>query len=229
MGGNVSGVNKRTGEVVRAEKIPIKEIGRSKFAKKFVDIFTEINKLYKKAYGELLWKNEKNIKNGLQFNGSTSYIFNGDIPDEEIVKYKTHAGDLDIIVPDNTKEELWKLLDGLEGKKIIKGVEYVGSNKPTISAIGEQINSVFRVDFGNGLIVAAQCDFEFLPMQDDGSTPTEWAKFSHSSAFEDAKAEVSIDEILVSAFYDEKTGQYFSIKDGKIDKQINPKDIIKVL
>ncbi len=36
----------------------------------------------------------------------------------------------------------------------------------------------------------SQCDFEFLPMEKDGSTPTEWAKFSHSSSFEDAKAGV---------------------------------------
>ena len=118
IGGNVTAINKRSGEVVRAEKIPIKEIGRSNFTKKFVKVFAEMNKLYKKEYGEVLWKNEKNIANGLQFNGSTSYIFNGDIPDEEIVKYKTHAGDLDIIVPEGTEERLWKFLDKLEGKEI---------------------------------------------------------------------------------------------------------------
>jgi hypothetical protein len=190
MGGNVTAINKKSGEEVRAEKIPIKEIGRSNFTKKFIKVFAEINKLYKKEYGELLWKNEKNIANGLQFNGSTSYIFNGDIPDEEIVKYKTHAGDLDIIVPEDTKEQVWELLDKLEGTEIIKGVEYIGSNKPTISSIGEQINTVFRVDFGKGKVVAAQVDFEFLPMEEDGATPTEWAKFSHSSSFEDAKAGV---------------------------------------
>lgn len=190
MGGNVTAINKRSGEAVRAEKIPIKDIGRSNFTKKFIEVFKEINKLYKKDNGEFLWKNEKNISNGLQFNGSTSYIFNGDIPDSEILKYKTHAGDLDIIVPDNTKAELWALLDKLEGKEIIKGVEYIGSNKETVSAIGEQINSVFRVDFGNGLIVASQIDFEFLPMEDDKGTPSEWAKFSHSSSFEDAKVGV---------------------------------------
>ena len=190
MGGNVTGINKRSGEEVRAEKIPIKEIGRSNFTKKFIKVFTEINKLYKKKYGEVLWKNEKNIANGLQFNGSTSYIFNGDIPDEEIIKYKTHAGDLDIIVPDNTKTELWKLLDSLEGKEIIKGVEYIGSNKPTVTSFGDQINTVFRVDFGKDLVVAAQVDFEFLPMTDDEGTPSEWAKFSHSSSFDDAKVGV---------------------------------------
>lgn len=186
MGGNVTAVNKKTGEEVRAEKIPLKEIGRSTFTKKFIQIFKELNKLYKKKYKEPLWVNEKNIENGLQFNGSTSYIFNGDIPDEEILKYKTHAGDLDIIVPSDAKEKLWALLDRLEGKTIIKGVEYIGSNKPTVSSIGEQINSVFRVDFGKGKIVAAQCDFEFLDVDEKGN-PSEWAKFSHSSSFEDAK------------------------------------------
>ncbi len=188
MGGNVTGINKRSGEQLRAEKIPIKDIGRSNFTKKFISIFKEINVLYKKAYGKPLWVNEKNIENGLQFNGSTSFIFNGDIPDEEIVKYKTHAGDLDIIVPDDTKGNVWRLLDKLEGETILKGVEYIGSNKETVSSIGEQINSVFRVDFGGGLIVAAQVDWEFLEMEDDIGTPSQWAKFSHSSSFDDAKA-----------------------------------------
>jgi len=132
--------------------------------------------------------NEKNLENGLQFNGSTSYIFDQTIPDDEILKYKESAGDLDIIVPEGLKTEVWTMLDKLEGKEIIKGVTYVGSNKATVSAIGEQINSVFKVDF-NGTIVSAQCDFEFLPVDQKG-VPSEWAKFSHSSSFEDAKAGV---------------------------------------
>ena len=81
------------------------------------------------------------------------------------------------------------MLDKLEGKEVIKGVVYMGSNKPAIKSIGDQINCVFQVDF-DGHTVNNQVDFEFLPMEKDGATPSEWAKFSHSSSFEDAKAGV---------------------------------------
>ena len=189
MGGNVTAINKTTGEETRAEKIPIKKIGRNEFTTKFIKVFKEINKIFKKENGIALWLDEKNLENGLQFNGSTSYIFDQTISDKEITDVKESAGDLDIIVPEGLKNEVWKMLDGLEGKTIIPGVKYMGSNKPTVASIGEQINSVFLVDF-DGTSVPSQVDFEFLPMEKDGSTPTEWAKFSHSSSFEDAKAGV---------------------------------------
>lgn len=189
MGGNATGINKKTGEETRAEKIPIRKIGRKEFTSKFIEVFKELNKIFKKENGVYLWVDEKNLENGLQFNGSTSYIFDQSIPDAELLKHKETAGDLDIIVPEGFKSEVWHMLDKLEGKEIIKGVTYVGSNKATVSSIGEQINCVFKTDFGNGLIVPSQCDFEFLPVDSKG-TPSEWAKFSHSSSFEDAKAGV---------------------------------------
>jgi len=187
MGGNVTGINKKSGEQTRAEKIPLKKIGRRNFIKKYIDIFKEINKIFYKEHGIKIWLKEENISNGLQFNGSTSYIFDQSIPDEEIEKYKESAGDLDIIVPEGLKEQLWNTLDKLEGKEIIKNVWYMGSNKPTISSIGEQINCVFKVKFDE-YYINSQVDFEFLPTEKDGATPTEWAKFSHNSSFEDAKA-----------------------------------------
>ena len=183
MGGNVIGFNKKTNLQVKAEKIPLKKIGRSEFTKKFTQVFRKINSLFEKEYKKTLWKDE-NLFSGMMFNGSTSYIFNSSIPDDEIVKYKEYVGDIDIIVPQEYKKELWNLLDKLEGKEIIPGVTYIGCNKPTISSIGEQINSVFIINFGNEK-VAAQVDFEFLPV--NNGIPSEWAKFSHSSSFLDLK------------------------------------------
>ena len=188
MGGNVTAINKNTGVETRAEKIPIRKIGRKEFTSKFITVFKKLNKIFKKENGVALWVNEKNLENGLQFNGSTSYIFDQTISDDDIVKFKETAGDLDIIVPEGFKEQVWNMLDKLEGKEIIKGVTYMGSNKPTVSSIGEQINCVFYTDF-DGTMVPAQVDFEFLPVDKKG-VPSEWAKFSHSSSFDDAKVGV---------------------------------------
>lgn len=188
MGGNVCAVNKKTGEQTQAQKIQIKEIGRKQFMDKFVEIFKVMNKQFKSKYKKPIWADESLLVNGFAFNGSTSFIMDPCLTDEEVVKYKPSAGDLDITVPEELKEDLWTYLDSLEGKEIIKGATYMGSNKPTISSIGEQINSVIMVDFENDTRAYAQVDFEFLPFEND--KPTEWSKFSHSSSFADAKAGV---------------------------------------
>ena len=188
MGGNVTAINKTTGEETRAEKIQVKEIGRQEFIKTFVDIFKEMNKQFKKKFKKPIWVDEKHLSSGFAFNGSTSFIMDPTLSDEDVMKYKPSAGDLDITVPEELKEDLWTYLDSLEGKEIVPGARYMGSNKPTISSIGEQINSVIMVDFKNGQRAYAQVDFEFLPFEND--KPTEWAKFSHSSTFTDAKAGV---------------------------------------
>ena len=188
MGGNVTAINKITGEETKAQKIQVKEIGRQEFIKTFVDIFKEINKQFKSQFKRPIWVDEKILANGFAFNGSTSFIMDPSLSDEEVTKYKPSAGDIDITVPEELKEQVWEYLDSIEGKEILPGARYMGSNKPTKSSIGEQINCVIMVDFKNGQRAYAQVDFEFLEFEND--KPTEWSKFSHSSSFEDAKAGV---------------------------------------
>ena len=188
MGGNVTAMNKRTGETVRAQKIMVKDIGRREFMDKFVEIFKKMNSDFKKRFKRPIWVDEKILTSGFVFNGSTSFIMDPTLSDEEVMAAKPSAGDIDITVPEELKEDLWTYLDSIEGKDIIPGCTYWGSNKPTMSSIGEQINSVIVVDFPNGQRAYAQVDFEFLPFEDN--RPTEWAKFSHSSSFADAKESI---------------------------------------
>lgn len=188
MGGNVTALNKKTGVNIKAEKIDLVKASRQEFIKKFTAAFKQINALYTKKYKAPLWIKETRLDTNELYNGSTSYIFDQSISDEEILKYKTSAGDLDIIVPEEAKENLWKLLDSLEGKEIVPGIEYHGNNKHTISSIGEQINCLFIAEFGEYKALA-QVDFEFLQVDEEGA-PNEMAKFGHSSTFVDAKNSV---------------------------------------
>lgn len=185
-GGNVTAMMK-DGTATPAEKIPVAKIGRSQFMARMRDFFKAFNKEFKKETGKVIWANEDDIMSGFVFNGSTSFIMDPSLSDEEVVKVKQSAGDLDITVPEELKEDVWNFLDKREGKEIIPGVRYMGSNKPTVQSIGEQINTVFLCDF-NGVRCNCQVDFEFLPYENN--KPTEWAKFSHSSSFEDAKAQI---------------------------------------
>ena len=225
MGGNVTAMNKRTGETVRAQKIMVKDIGRKEFMDRFVLIFKRMNADFKKRFKRPIWIDEKILTSGFVFNGSTSFIMDPTLSDEEVMKAKPSAGDIDITVPEELKEDLWKYLDSIEGQEIIPGSTYWGSNKPTLSSIGEQINSVIVVDFPNGQKAYAQVDFEFLPFEDN--RPTEWAKFSHSSSFADASAVVKVDVLLKTVFYDEQTKKYFQINDDNlVGPEINPKSFV---
>jgi hypothetical protein len=189
MGGNARGTNKITGKDTLAQKIPIKEIRRGNFIKKFVQIFEEIDRMFEERYDRPLWSNKKILKNGLAFNGSTSFIMNPELHNDDVVPFKPTSGDLDIMVKDSDKTDLWYLLDELEhNPKFMKGVEYMGCNKLAISSIGEQINSVFQVTFGN-IVTQAQVDFEFTQFEGIGECelPAEYSRFGHSSSLADAQ------------------------------------------
>jgi hypothetical protein len=188
MGGNVTATNKKTGEEIKADKIDLEKATRQEFIKKFTETFKKINSMYKSKFKAPLWVKESRLDTNELYNGSTSFIMDQSISDEELLKYKTQAGDLDIIVPEESKENLWNLLDSLEGKEIVPGITYHGNNKPTINSIGEQINCLFIAEFGDYKSLA-QVDFEFLSVDEEGK-PNEMAKFGHSSSFEDAKVKV---------------------------------------
>jgi hypothetical protein len=188
MGGNVTGIIKETNEQTKAQKIPLKEITRKLFIKKIIELFQKINNDFNKKYGIFIWNNESFLKNGLFFNGSTSFIMDlENFSDEEIIKYKPYCGDIDIAVPQELREKFWFYLDSIENKEILCDIIYKGSNKLTPSSCGDQINSVFCIKFKDKFI-NCQIDFEFLSFKND--KPTEWSKFSHNSSIDDAKENI---------------------------------------
>ena len=182
MGGNATGIIKRTGETTRAQKVEFAKVSRSEFIKKTIELLTKLNELYFKKYKEKIWDDESILRDGTAFNGSTSFIMNTSIPDDEILKFKGSAGDIDVTVPDNCRENLWKLLDSLEDKTVIPGVKYKGCCQPSYSPGLQQFNSVFEVKFKAGTVYT-QIDFELMPFVNN--KPNEWTKFSHSSSLQD--------------------------------------------
>lgn len=191
-GGNLS--VKLGDTTYEAQKIPIKEIGIEKFRKDFVNLFKVINKLYFKKFKEYLWGDEKDLENGLLFNGSTSFIMDPKYSAQEIAKYKETSGDLDVIIPEEKAQNLWLLLKDLEDKKITSDIIYISNNRNNINALGDQINALFKYSFKKDNVIHtifAQVDFEKLEFKN--SKPSSFAKFSHSSSFEDLKLKVNID------------------------------------
>lgn len=177
MGGNVTATVKTSGVKTRAQKVNLLEIERSEFVKTFKDLFKHLNKEFCKTHDSFIW-DEVIIDNATVFNGSTSFIMDENVGDDVITTYKPLVGDIDITVPRELKEKMWRFLDTFEEKEVIPGVTYMGSNKPSIHSIGEQMNCVFIYNNVN-----VQVDFEFLEY--DCGRPTEWSSFSHNAILED--------------------------------------------
>lgn len=181
-GGNVEAINK-LGQSRFADKIDLRKFKIKDFREEFIKLFKDINKKYKAMFKEQLWKNEKIIQSGIVFNGSSSFIMNPDLDPDEILKHKQSAGDLDIMIPKEAMTNLWDLLHSIEGKKL-GNFTYFGNNRPNREATGTQINTLFIYHHPEGDI-SCQIDFEASEFEND--TPTEWARFSHGSSFEDAQ------------------------------------------
>ena len=185
-GGNVY-VTNRKGESSFADQIDLQKFHVLEFREQFLKLFSELNKLYQRKFNkEKLWSSDSDIRSGLVFNGSTSYIMNPEISHEEILKYKKKAGDVDIMIPKDSMRNLWILLKSLEEERIA-GFTYFGNNRNDISKLGTQINAIFVYHHKEGDI---KCQVDFEASDFENGKPTEWSKFSHGSSFEDAKSDI---------------------------------------
>ena len=183
MGGNVV-VKDVNGVDVAAVKVDLRTVGRSNVIKLAQNLFSSLNTLHEAKYSVPLWKSDRVLKDALVFNGSSSFILSEKFSDQEILKFKPTMGDIDIAIPSERAETLFELLSKLQGRQVTRNVEFVGMNRTSSSSLGTQINCIFR--FLDPVEYLVQVDFEFLPFEEDGN-PTEWARFSHSSSFDDAK------------------------------------------
>lgn len=167
MGGNTT-IKTRGGKDVSAQRIPLKEIGRKDFVKKFQDFLIAMNKSFKNDYGYLIWEDEKEITNGGIFNGSTSFIMSPDYNDDEVVLHKQTAGDLDVAVPREHAKDIFNFLEGIEGTpkaELTPGIKYIGNNANTEDKLGNTIICIAQAQFGD-IVVQAQLDLELSEFQD---------------------------------------------------------------
>lgn len=178
-GGNVRVIDS-SGHEVQAEKIDLQKHSRTDLAKKLLLFFHKLNSLYEKKTGTKIWENPDSLTSGHVFNGSSEHFFNSKIDDKEFVKYKKTVGDIDLTVPSDKKFQLFDFLSSIAGNKITENTTFIGTKQTSLTK-GHQLNSLVQID--NKLNV--QIDFEFLEYHD--KAPTRFAKFSHSSSWEDVK------------------------------------------
>ena len=184
-GGNLS-INGK-----EAQHLDLKVTKRSYMVPKLNELLYAIDAAYTKMYKQPLWGN-KILASGKFLSGSSLHFFNvKGISDEVFTEKKPTVGDIDTMV-DKTKEpNLQQFLTAYTNKQI-GAATFLGFQRGN-----EQFSGLFELQDPP---VKVQIDFEFVEFEKDN--PTDWARFSHSSAWEDLQAGVKgvFHKWLIQAF-----------------------------
>jgi len=163
----------------RAQNIDLKVTQRSYIVPILDNLLAAVNSSFSKQFNKPLW-NPKLLQSKEFLSGSSIHFFNvKGIPDETFVAKKPKVGDIDTQVNSENAEEVKQFLDSVQGKQIGPGklLGYKSGN--------EQFSSLWELQDPP---IKIQIDFEFVKFA--GDEPTDWSKFSHSSAWEDLEAGV---------------------------------------
>jgi hypothetical protein len=163
----------------QAKSIDLTAVERNTIIPKLNQLLLSIDNLYNQTYGEPLW-GKKLLSTGGFLSGSSLHFFNvKGISDEKFVSKKPTVGDIDTMVDKNKEQNLQKLLLAYNEKQI-GPAKLLGFKRGN-----EQFSALWEIDDPK---LYVQIDFEFVEFEKD--SPSEWAKFSHSSAWEDLQAGV---------------------------------------
>ena len=202
----------------KAQDINLKVQNRSVMVGILNNLLHAINNTYAKQFKTPLW-NPKLIQSQQFLSGSSLHFFNvKGIPDEVFVNKKPKVGDIDTMVDKTQKENLEQFLQGATNKEIGPAIfrGYKLGN--------EQFSSMWELQNPPTKI---QIDLEFVDYNQ--GEPTEWAKYSHSSSWEDLSQGVKgvFHKYLMRALTTSTLKQrYIQTKTGKIQaKPINSTDL----
>ena len=166
-------------EAGRAQQINLQVTNRNIIVPILNDLLKSIDFAYKNQYQENLW-NPKLLKSQKFLSGSSLHFFNvKDIPDDAFLKKKPKVGDIDTMVSKEKESNLESFLDQNIDKKI-GPAKLLGFQRGN-----EQFSSLWEL---TDPPIKIQIDLEFV--QFDQDEPTDWARFSHSSDWNDIQAGV---------------------------------------
>lgn len=174
-----------------AEHLDLKVTNRNYMVPKLNELLNAINMAYAKMYKQPLWSPEL-LASGEFLSGSSLHFFNvKGIPDETFVAKKPTVGDIDTMVDKEKEPSLQEFLQKYTERKLGPAI-FLGFQRGN-----EQFSGLFELQDPP---VKVQIDFEFVKFQDN--RPTDWAKFSHSSSWEDLQAGVKgvFHKWLIQAF-----------------------------
>ena len=186
------------GREAYAEKIDLRtgRIQRQDLRRDVIEMLQALDSEFQRDHGETLWdpaQRDDILGSGFAFNGSSSHLFAPPetLSDDEFIQYKPTVGDIDLTVPADKMEDLFATLNRREDQQLTPKIAYVGHNKKNPGS--HQINALFAYTWDSDAPEGEgdtffQIDFE--GSEYEGGRPSEWAKFSYSSAWRDVIAGV---------------------------------------
>lgn len=166
-------------EAGQAQSIDLKVTNRNIIVPILNDLLNAINKEYKADFQTTLW-DPKLLKSQKFLSGSSLHFFNvKGIPDETFIQKKPKVGDIDTMVNKEKESDLDSFLTAKLNQQIGPG-KLLGYQRGN-----EQYSSLWQLDDPP---IKIQIDLEFVKF--DQEEPTAWARFSHSSDWNDIEAGV---------------------------------------
>lgn len=148
----------------------------NEFRLDIIKLIKAFNKVYTKDMGEPLWKNESEIDNFEVFSGSGNSYFKKSR--EEYTKVKPKIGDIDVQVPEASRDKLKEFLSTHEGQKF-NGFTYLGTK------YGLDFYNIFKAPSKyNPYATNIQIDLEFNEYDEEGK-PNEFDLWAKNSEWED--------------------------------------------
>jgi hypothetical protein len=163
MGGNYV-----TTDGIEADRIDMHKIERDQLTLMLGRFVSEVNKLYN------FWAPLAIINREI-YSGSGNSLMNYAISDADFKRVKPTVGDFDILVPHERADDLAKFLTKYKGKTI-EGFTLKGFKLTSTTSISIWHNEDFNLNI--------QIDWELADF-DEAGRPTEFAKFSRSSSWDD--------------------------------------------
>ena len=156
-----------------ADKIEVARVGRERFVEDMRSMFRKLDQMYREytmSLGQEVPLYDPaaidRLLAGPGFGGSTAIFFDLTRGDELFATKKKKLGDIDVYIPRETYVNLFHMLRGLEGQRIIdlpeeRSIDYIGQIDE--DAVGNQINSLFVYNFvdpnGDAAQINMQIDF----------------------------------------------------------------------
>ena len=160
-----------------ADQIDLTKLKRSDIVSILNTLLLSINNEFKQIYGDNLWSPEL-LKSGKFLSGSSLHFFDiANITDQDFTGKKPSVGDIDTMVNKEKESQVQEFLTNYTNKEI--GPSILRGFKRG----NEQFSALFEL---TNLNIKVQIDFEFVDYENE--MPTDWARFSHSSSWQDLQS-----------------------------------------
>lgn len=123
-----------------------------------------------------LWDESEGV--GPYLAGSTRHIFDDFIPTEELIRFKSSYGDIDIQVDVEKSDVLQSLLSKIEDEDFVSEFKLIGWH--------HTVDTIVTLWYDEDIELYYQVDFELVEFVNN--RPTNWSQFSRSSSWEDVRA-----------------------------------------